>query len=114
MMNPYLNELVASGRVAADGTTTGAGFFSRGCVVALPGGAGTGIYTITLDRAVDADQSTIRVQCETADHHLTVAHTTDLVKTVTSRTIAAAPAAADSIFEFSIWKTAGGGGATGL
>jgi hypothetical protein len=113
-LNPFLNELVASARVAADGTTNGAGFFARGCVAALPGGAGTGIYTMTLDRAIDADQSVIDVAVETADVSVSVVHTTDLVKTITCRSIANPPAAADSICEFSIRKVAGGGGSTGL
>lgn len=117
-MNTGLAELVASGRIDGTGAVaplaSAAGFFQRGAVVTRPGAAHSGIYTITLDRAIDADQSVILVQQETADMHLTVAHTSDTAKAVTCRTIAAGPAAEDCVFEFQVWKVAGGGGATGL
>jgi hypothetical protein len=112
-MNYHLAELVACGRVNADGTTVlAAGFFTRGAVAALPGGAGTGIYTLTLPagRGVPAVEAVLEVTTEAADVALSAVHTSELVKTVTSRTIGAAPAAVDSIFQYSLWRVSGGAG----
>ena len=108
MSTPYLAELVACGRAFTDGTTNGVGFFARGCVVAR---SGAGIYTLTLDRALDADQSFSIVQGETADLDHSIVDTSDLIKTVTFA-VTPGGGAADSTFKFAIFKVAGGGGAT--
>jgi hypothetical protein len=112
-MNPYLSELVAAARVDIAGATVAAGYFARGCVAALPGGAGTGIYTITLDRALAPDARVIHVEAEAADVSHRVDAASNTVITVTFRTVAAAPAAVDSAFKISVWRAAGGGGTTG-
>ena len=109
-MNPHLAELVACGRVHTDGTGNAtANFFNRGCAVAR---TGAGVFTATLDRAVDADQCLVLVQGQTADQDVSVAQT-DTVKTMS---FAATPGggAGDADFFFAVFKVAGGGGATGL
>ena len=110
-MNPHLAELVACGRVHTDGTGNAtANYFTRGCA---PATTGAGVYTLTLDRAVAADQCIILVQGQTADQDVSVAHTSTTVKTLS---FAATPggAAGNADFFFAVYKVAGGGGATGL
>ena len=101
-MNPFLGQLIACARVNADGTAA----FARGCATALPGGAGTGIYTVTMpaNSGADAANCIVHVDVEGADIAARYAHTTDLVKTITLRTIIAAPAAVDGVFNVSIWR----------
>ena len=112
-MNTYLGNAIASGRFQTDATTTGAGFFARGCSVARSGGAGT--YRITLDRTIAPDQCVAMLNCETADKNVKVvsviAATSQINLQVRST---AAPAATDGAVSFTIFQAAGGGGSTGL
>ena len=112
-MNPFLSNLVASGRFFTDGTTNGVGYFARGCTVSRLGAPGT--YAIVLDRQVANDQCVILMNAETPDRNakatsLTVATRTIAVKTRST----AVPGDADSVVTFAVFQTAGGGGSTGL
>lgn len=100
----------ACGRVATDGTTSGAGFFARGCVVAR---SAAGIYTITLDRQLDASNCVAVFTPETAAIGCVFAHTSDSVKTVTWETYAAG-ADTDCQFSFALYRVAGGSTGAGL
>jgi hypothetical protein len=115
--SPQLAELVACGRIDGTGAVpplaSGAGFFQRGCVVTRPGAAHTGVFTVTLDRPLSLDAEVIIVEGETADLSHRVVDTSDTAKSLRFRTVAAIPAAEDSVFNFSVWRVAGGGGATG-
>ena len=118
-MNPKFAELVACGRIdgtgVAPGLASAVGFFQRGAVVTRPGAQHTGIYTVTLDRAVAPDQAIAMVQLETAAETIRcVIAAGGATATITTRTSANPTAAEDAIFKFAIFKTAGGGGATGL
>ena len=118
-MNPFLGELVACGRIdgtgAAPGLASAAGYFQRGCVTTRPGAQHSGIFTVTLDRAVSPDQALILVTSESAAVIARgVINAGGATATITSRTSANPTAAEDAIFQFGIFKVAGGGGATGL
>lgn len=100
-----LNEVIAAGRVAADGTTNGAGFYARGCAVAR---SAQGIYTVTINggamsKEIDSTECVIKAIPETAARQPHVAHTSDNVKTINFADNAGA--AQDSIFQFEITRT---------
>lgn len=99
-MNPFLAQLVACARVTAAGAAT----MARGCAVAFPGGVGTGIYTLTMPVGVDTANVVVQVASETADVVFTAVPTSDTVITITGRSVAAAPAAADGGFMATVWR----------
>lgn len=102
-------DIWACGRVATDGTTSGAGFFARGCAVAR---TAAGIYTITLDRQLDASNCVFTFAQETAVLQCSVAHTSDIVKTVTWETNAGVDT--DCQFSFAVFRVAGGSTGAGM
>ena len=115
----HLGELIACGRIdgtgAAPGLASAAGFFQRGCAVTRPGAQHSGIYTVTLDRAVNNDQAVMFVETETGGMTCQATQPAGgATRTVTTRTVANPTAAEDAIFQFAIFKVAGGGGSTGL
>lgn len=86
---------------------TGAATVARGCVTAR---TGAGVYTITLDRALDASECLVACSVRgAANVALKVVHTDDLIKTVSSVALAAGQAATDSDFDFAIFRIAAGG-----
>ena len=119
-MNTFLGELIACGRIdgtgAVPGLASAAGYYQRGCVTTRPGAQQhTGVYTVTLDRGAAPDGCVILVTSESAAVIARgVINAGGLTATITSRTSANPTAAEDAIFEFGIFKVAGGGGATGL
>jgi hypothetical protein len=102
--------IVAAGAFNGTAGPPGVAFGERGGVVAGPvGGAGTGIYTITLDgqNAIDATEGVVLVLNGTNARAICqVVHTTDLVKTLTFRDGAAVPAAIDCDFHWMVVRFA--------
>lgn len=96
-----LNEVLAAGKVTAAGAVT----VARGCV---PAKTAAGIYTLTLDQPVDAAESIVLVQPNTAALNVLVADTTDTVKTLTFETDAGVDT--DSDFTFLVMRISGGAG----
>jgi hypothetical protein len=104
MSNKIYAETIAAGSVAADGTAVV-------CRGAAPAKTGAGVYTLTLDEAIDALECVVHVTPRTtADIVPSVVQTSDSVKTVNMRTVAAAPAAADCAFDFEVRRISGGTG----
>ena len=104
MQNAIETEVVAAGSVAQNGTAV----ITRG---AAPARTGAGVYTLTLDRDIDAAECVVHVTPRTTpDIAPSVVQTSDTIKTVNMRTIAAAPAAADCEFDFVITRISGGVG----
>ena len=111
-MNPYLSQLVASGRFFTDGTTNGVGYFARGCSVSR---SAAGTYAIVTDRALANDQCVVLMNAETADRNAKVVSVTPGTRTIAVKTRSTAvPGDADSVVNFAVFQVAGGGGATGL
>lgn len=76
---------------------------------ALPGGAGTGIYTVQLDEALDANELMVSFTPHTTaiDTHVRITNTSDTVKTFTL--LDNAGAAQDTAFYVAFWQVAWGG-----
>ena len=88
----------------AAGSVTGAtGAFASGGGVAVVR-TGAGIYTLTMPEGVDVLEAVTTVTPKTAGTSLTLAHTSDTVKTVSSLDTATALVATDCDFEFKIEK----------
>ena len=102
--------IVAAG--AFDGTAgpPGVAFGERGGTVVGPvGGAGTGLYDITLDgqNAVDATEGVVLVAVGGAVRAtVSITHTNDLVKRLAFRDGAAGPAAVDTGFHWAVIRFA--------
>jgi hypothetical protein len=102
MASKILADIVAAGSVDA----AGAAVSVRGAAVAT---TGAGVYTITLDEQVDSTECAVLVTPRTtADIAASVVQTSDTVKTVNMRTIAAAPGASNCAFDFLVVRTSGG------
>ena len=109
MQNAIESELVA----AASILDTGAIVIARGLTYSAAQHVidGAGVYGLTLDRAIDALECVIVVTPRThADVAASVVHTSDTVKTVNIRTIAAAPAAHEAPFDVKVYRISGGVG----
>jgi hypothetical protein len=102
-MNQYKTEV--AGLVDATGATT----YTRGqaCASALPGGAGTGVYTLTLGLGLDANELVPIITPGTAAAIVQFVDTSDTVKTVTF--LDNAGAALDSSFYYALLRVAFGG-----
>jgi hypothetical protein len=76
---------------------------------ALPGGAGTGIYTVTLERELNANEllPMICIDTTAANAIARLTNTTNLVKTITM--FDDAGAAVDAGFYAAFWRVAWGG-----
>lgn len=95
---------LVQGQVWAAGKMTGAGVlvFQRGCVLAR---TGAGVYTITLDKEIDAAECTILATPNVAgDAAIGVVDTSDAVKTLNAFNTAGA--ATDTDFSFVILRNA--------
>lgn len=104
MASKILSDVVAAGSVAADGSVVV-------CRGAVPAKTGAGVYTLTLDEAIDAIECVVTVTPRTTpDIAPSVVQTSDTVKTVNMRTIAAGPVAADCAFDFKVERISGGVG----
>lgn len=91
--------------VAALGSVTGATGVAVGIAGAASARTGAGTYTLTLDQACDSTQcvcqATRRGAAPAAAVDLSIAHTSDAVKTLVA---SVAGAAADNDFDFIIYK----------
>ncbi len=95
--------LVAAASVVAG---TGAATVARGCVTAR---TGAGVYTVTLDQALDAADGVCMATVRGANPvALQVVHTSDTVKTVNGLALAAGQAATDADFDFVAFRVANG------
>jgi hypothetical protein len=96
----------AYANVAVDGTLTAARCVSAS---ALPGGAGTGIYTVTLDRGLAAGElMPMLLPHTTATSAIgRITNTSVTIKTITF--LDDAGAAVDTAFYFAAWRVAWGG-----
>jgi hypothetical protein len=96
-MNPFLAQVQAFAKVTG---ATGAATAARNCITAR---TGVGDYNVTLDRALDEQESLCLAVVRGADHTVYVVHTSDTVKQVLTRTLV--PAAGDLDFDFIAWRT---------
>lgn len=102
MSQNYPSIFAACGSVTG---ATGAAVWAAGCATAGGTGGGTpGIYTLTLDQGCDATQSGVICTVRGATlATIEVVQTSDTVKTVTTRDIAAA--VQDTDFDFMVLKS---------
>lgn len=101
--NNVLCEAEAGGSIGSDASTVCA----RGCSVVT---GGTGIYTVTLDKALDAGECVILVTPRTAaSTAASVVHTSTTVKTINMRVIDAvgSHAAVAAAFDFLVLRISG-------
>lgn len=85
--------------VLATGNVSSVGV-AGSCRGATPAKTGTGVYTLTLDQALDATEGLLVVTpVGLADVRIAIAHTSDTVKTISTFS-GAVGTAADSAFSF--------------
>ena len=109
MENLPLADVVASASIADNGAVITA----RGCTYSAAQHVidTAGIYGLILDRAIDALECVVIVTPRThADVAASVVHTSDTIKTINVRTIAAAPAVHDAPFDVNVYRISGGPG----
>lgn len=91
-------QIHAAGRVATKGTGAGV---ARGCALAR---TGAGVYTLTLEVPLAAADGGVIVTPEVDNVAAIVTHTSDTVKTIETKALAAGQAATDSAFSFAVLK----------
>ena len=101
LINPYLDLVIASGAMAGAGALA----YQRGCVLTRNA---AGVYFLDLDRQAGPTECVVKVTCRTADRNASVAHTSATRKTITTRTIAAAPANSNCDFDVKVMRVSGG------
>jgi hypothetical protein len=103
LINPYLDNVTASGAIAGAGAVA----YQRGCVLTRNA---AGVYFVDLDQPMGTTEGVVMVTCRTADRAAHVTHTTATRKTITTRTIAAAPGNSNCDIDVKVIRVSGGAG----
>lgn len=96
--------------IEASGSVVGATGAAVNCRGAVPARTGAGVYTLTLDRPLNAGDGIVLITARggAPTTAFGVAHTSDSVKTVSSVALAAGQAATDANFDFLVVRMAVG------